>query len=122
VRAAAGGSQEYLLQHAALHDQLKAGLAGLPAEEGSEPVPMAALAERIKALQAGHHVDAQSERAGKRPAYSAEEPATARIGKRAAAVEACPNTPDSAGQQPPETTHVERLAREEHKEREPGPC
>jgi N12 class adenine-specific DNA methylase len=91
--------EEYLSQLAALRDQLKAGLAGVLAEEGSEPVPVAELAERIKALKAGHSVEAPSERAGKRLASSAEEPVTTRIRKRAAVAEPGTGTPDTAGQE-----------------------
>jgi hypothetical protein len=86
---------------------------------GSKPV--AELAERIKALKAGHHVDAPSERAGKRPAASAEGPVTARIRRRAAVVETGTDASDAAERGPSGMTHLERLAMEQHKEHEPGP-
>jgi N12 class adenine-specific DNA methylase len=112
--------EEYLSKLAALRDRLKAGLAGMPPEEGSEPVPVAELAERIKAVKAGHSVEAAPERAGNRSATTAEEPVTARIRKRAAAMEAGVEASDAAGRESPGMTHVERLAWEEQKEREPG--
>jgi N12 class adenine-specific DNA methylase len=80
--------EEYLSQLAALRDQLKAGLAGVPAEPGAEPVPVAELAERIKALKAGRSVEAAPERMQPRRNATAEEPVTARIRRKAGAVPA----------------------------------
>ncbi len=85
----------YLAQLTELRDQLKAGLAspkpagkgGLSAqqaEEGSETLPVAELAERIKALKAAHTIEATPERTAAR-GISAEEPVTARIRRRAEA-------------------------------------
>jgi N12 class adenine-specific DNA methylase len=115
--------EEYLGQLTTLRDQLKAGLAGVPAEPGTEQVPVAELAERIKALKTAHSVEATSERPSKRPANSAEEPVTARIRKRTAAIEGGGEAPDTAGQESPGMTYRERLAKEERqKERETGLC
>jgi hypothetical protein len=73
----------YLNQLAALRDQLKAGLSGAATESAPEGQPaIADLAERIKALRAGHTIDAAPERTGKRR-MAAEEPVTARIRRRA---------------------------------------
>jgi N12 class adenine-specific DNA methylase len=85
----------YLAELTALRDQLKAGLAGkkpdpLPQEgdsatPGSEPVPsVSELAHRIKALKAGHTIDATPQRTSQKQ-LSAEEPVTARIRRRAEA-------------------------------------
>jgi hypothetical protein len=72
----------YLTELTALRDRLKAGLSGAPPEPGSEAQPaVSELAEKIKALKAGHAVEAAPERAGKRQT-SAEEPVTARIRRR----------------------------------------
>jgi hypothetical protein len=71
----------YLTELTALRDQLKAGLAGVPPEDGPEPPTVADLAERIKALKTGNAVEATPPRAAKRQA-SAEEPVTAKIKRR----------------------------------------
>jgi hypothetical protein len=77
---------EYLNRLTALRDQLKAGLAGMPASEGTQDGPsVAELAERIKALKAANTVEAAPDRATVRQ-IAAEEPVTARIRRRAAEV------------------------------------
>jgi hypothetical protein len=72
--------EAYLAELTGLRDQLKAGLSGMPAEEGCEPVNLADVAERIKQMKAGHSIEC-AER-GKRSSASAEEPITARIRRR----------------------------------------
>ena len=72
----------YLTELTRLRDQLKAGLAGLPAEDGAEAPNAADLAERIKTLKAGNTVEAAPQRTANRQA-SAEEPVTARIRRSA---------------------------------------
>ncbi|HZY85410.1 MAG TPA: hypothetical protein VFE78_11310, partial [Gemmataceae bacterium] len=119
--------EEYLAQLTTLRDQLKAGLAGVPAEEGREPMPVAELAERIKALKAGHSVEATPERSGNRPAAAGEEPVTTRIRRRAAsaapAAEPGAEAPEADDREVPGMTHQERLAMEGlRKEHEPGLC
>ena len=71
----------YLASLAALRDQLKAGLAGVPPEDGAEPPNVAELAEKIKSLRAAHTVEAAPQREANRR-LSAEEPVTARIRRR----------------------------------------
>jgi N12 class adenine-specific DNA methylase len=77
--------ESYLSELTALRDRLKAGLAGVPAEDGDEPPSVADLAERIKSLKAAHTIEAAPQRIGKRPSPAAEEPVTARIRRRAEA-------------------------------------
>ena len=69
---------DYLEELAGLRDQLKAGLSQAMPVSGNEPVPVAALAERIKALKATHTIDAAPERTATRR-IAAEVPVTARI-------------------------------------------
>ena len=71
----------YLSKLTALRDQLKAGLASVSPEPGTEPVPVPQLAEQIKALKAAHSIEATPERTRQHRA-SAEEPVTARIRRR----------------------------------------
>jgi hypothetical protein len=72
----------YLSQLTTLRDQLKARLSGAAPEPGAEPSPSTAeLAERIKALKAGHTIEAAPGRTGQRR-LSAEEPVTARLRRR----------------------------------------
>ncbi len=73
--------ESYLSDLAALRDQLKAGLAGVPPEDGAEPPNVAELAEKVKTLRADHTVEAVPQREVKRR-LSAEEPVTARIRRR----------------------------------------
>ncbi len=75
--------ESYLSELTALRDKLKAGLAGVPAEDGAEPPSAADLAERIKTLKAAHTIEAAPQRAAKRPSLAAEEPVTARIRRKA---------------------------------------
>ena len=63
-----------------LRDQLKAGLAGGPQEEGKEQPTVADLAEKFKALRASNTVEAAPQRTAKK--VSAEEPVTTRIRRR----------------------------------------
>ncbi len=78
----------YLSELTQLRDQLKAGLsASAPAPDAEQGPSVVELAERIKALKAGHNVEAVPQRATKR-ATSAEEPVTARIRRRAEAIAA----------------------------------
>jgi hypothetical protein len=73
----------YLSELTTLRDLLRAGLSGASPEPGTEPqLGVAELADRIKALKAAHTIEATPGRAGKR-LYSAEEPVTARIRRRA---------------------------------------
>jgi hypothetical protein len=65
--------EAYLTNLTTLRDQLKAALAGLPPEEGTEPVPPAELAGRINALKSLHTVEAVPERAAC-PRTRGEEP------------------------------------------------
>jgi N12 class adenine-specific DNA methylase len=73
----------YLAELAALRDQLKAGLSQGTPEPGTQPIPVAELAERIKSLKADHTIDAAPERTASRR-IAAEEPVTARIRRRTA--------------------------------------
>jgi hypothetical protein len=73
---------KYLEQLAELRDQLRAGLSGRPPE--TQP-SVSELAERIKALKAGHAIEPAPERTGKRRS-SAEEPVTSRIRRRTEAL------------------------------------
>ncbi len=72
---------DYLKQLTRPRNELKAGLAGVPPEDGCERPSVAELAEKIKNLKAGITVEAAPQRAAKRA--SAEEPVTARIRKSA---------------------------------------
>jgi hypothetical protein len=88
----------YLSELTTLRDLLKASLAGMAPEPGTETqLGVAELAERIKALKAAHTIDATPQRAGKRPC-SAEEPVTARIRRRTETIPASDPAiePDSA--------------------------
>jgi hypothetical protein len=71
----------YLGELTKLRDELKAGLAGAPQEEGKEKPSVAELAERIKLLRAANTVEAAPQRTAKRQ-VSAEEPVTTRIRRR----------------------------------------
>jgi N12 class adenine-specific DNA methylase/predicted RNA methylase len=71
----------YLAELGTLRDQLKAGLSQATPAPGAEAVPVAVLAERIKALKAGHSVEAAPERTKPRR-IAAEVPVTARIRRR----------------------------------------
>ena len=73
----------YLSELTDLRDQLKAGLSQATPEPGTQPVPVAELAERIKSLKAAHTIDAAPERTAPRR-IAAEEPVTARIRRRTA--------------------------------------
>ena len=80
--------ESYFSELTQLRDQLKAGLsAAAPASEAEQGPSVVELAERIKALKAGHNVEAVPPRATKR-ATSAEEPVTVRIRRRAEAIAA----------------------------------
>ena len=72
---------DYFEQLSSLRDQLKAGLSQAPPAPDHEPVPVAELAERIKALKAAHTIDAAPERIIIRR-IAAEVPVTARIRRR----------------------------------------
>jgi len=72
----------YRAELTGLRDQLKAGLSQATSEPGTGPVPVLELADQIKALKAGHTIDAAPERAAARR-IAAEEPVTARIRRRA---------------------------------------
>jgi hypothetical protein len=80
---------EYLAKLTALRDQLKAGLSGLPPEPGSESLPPAELAGRIKALKASYTIEAEPQRISSRQ-VSAEEPVTARIRRQAQPIPGMP--------------------------------
>jgi N12 class adenine-specific DNA methylase len=92
----------YLSELSNLRDQLRTGLSGGAAEPGADPLAeVPVLAERIKTLRAGHTVEATPDRAHKRRA-EAEEPVTARIRRRTAAIQdAGPGgQPDETASQP----------------------
>ena len=72
----------YRAELTGLRDRLKAGLSQATPEPGTEPLPVAELADRIKVLKAGHTIDAVPERTAARQ-IAAEEPVTARIRRRA---------------------------------------
>ena len=72
---------DYLKELARLRDELKAGLTGMPPEDGKEQPSVTELAEKIKALKAGNTVEAAPQRTAKRQ-VSAEEPVTTRIRRR----------------------------------------
>ncbi len=84
--------EEYLSKLTTLRDQLKAALAGLPPEEGIEPVPVAELADRINALKSARTVEAVPERTARRR-LTGEEPVTAIIRRQAEAAAAAPAIP-----------------------------
>jgi hypothetical protein len=97
----------YLSRLTALRDQLKARLSGTPPEPGvAAPPSVSELAERIKALQAAHKVEAAPERTGKRRT-DAEEPVTARIRRRAEPRNECgvPAAPPITCQEPLAKSH-----------------
>jgi hypothetical protein len=73
----------YRAELTGLRDRLKAGLSQTTPESGTEALPVAELADRIKALKAAHTIDAAPERAVTRR-IAAEEPVTARIRRRTA--------------------------------------
>ena len=90
---------DYLEQLTGLRDQLKAGLSQATTPPGGEAVPVAELAERIKALKAAHTIDAAPERTSTRR-IAAEVPVTARIRRR---IEPAPEEDSPAGPtEPPE--------------------
>jgi hypothetical protein len=115
----------YLAELAALRDRLKAGLSGAPEEQPA----VAEVAGRIKALKAGHAVEAAAERLATRraaevpvtrrirrtverpPDESREQPATVAV-KDAALAEAVTNTSPGDGEAPRHATHRERLTGE----------
>ena len=114
--ASAGPSPHdaYLAELTGLRDQLKAGLSQATPEPGTEPVPVAELAERIKSLKAAHTIDAAPERTAPRR-IAAEEPVTARIRRRTASAahrRADPRSRDAAPTIEPATvaTHEEAPA------------
>jgi len=72
---------DYQEELAGLRDLLKAGLSQATPAPGSEAVPVASLAERIKALKAAHTIDAAPTRTATRR-INAEMPVTARIRRR----------------------------------------
>jgi hypothetical protein len=63
--------EEYLSKLMSLRDQLKAALAGLPPEEGIDPVPVAELADRINALKSAQPAAALPARNPLPPSYAA---------------------------------------------------
>ncbi len=78
----------YLAELTDLRDQLKAGLSqATPPATGAE-ISVSELADRIKALRAGHTIEAAPERRTPRSAATAEEPVTARIRRRSEAMPA----------------------------------
>ena len=87
----------YRAELTSLRDRLKAGLSQATPEPGTEAVPVAELADRIKALKAAHTIDAAPERTAARR-IAAEEPVTARIRRRAIAAPAIepPAEPEAA--------------------------
>jgi superfamily II DNA or RNA helicase len=119
----------YLSELSALRDQLKACLSATAQVEGNESKPaVSELAERIKTLKAAHSIEATPLRVRQKQ-FSAEEPVTARIRRRAGAVHGSDPSiqPDVAASAagasgPPETaqdsaikpqmTFQERIARE----------
>jgi N12 class adenine-specific DNA methylase/predicted RNA methylase len=112
----------YLAELAALRDRLKAGLSQAAPEPGSQPVPVAELAERIKCLKAAHAVDAAPERAARRR-VAAEEPVTARIRRRAGTIEPAEEQAAPSGREeahtPADIAHPEADAPASH-DRQPG--
>jgi hypothetical protein len=87
----------YLAELTGLRDRLKSGLSQATPEPGTEPVPVAELADRIKALKAAHTIDAAPERTARRR-IDAEEPVTARIRRR---IESAPDIELPAEPAPP---------------------
>jgi hypothetical protein len=86
----------YLSELTSLRDQLKTGLSGGAAEPGADPLAeVPVLAERIKALRAGHTIEPTPDRTQKRRA-EAEEPVTARIRRRSEALLASPQADEAA--------------------------
>ena len=72
----------YRAELAGLRDRLKVGLSRATPEPGTETEPVTELADRIKALKAGHAVDAAPRDTAPRLAATAEEPVTTRIRQR----------------------------------------
>ena len=78
--------EAYLSELISLRDRLKAGLSGASPDSGTEPkTSVSELAERIKAVKAGHTIEATPQRAGTRQ-LTAEEPVTATIRRRGEAL------------------------------------
>ena len=97
----------YLEELTTLRDQLKAGLSQATPQPGSEPAPVAEVAERIKTLKAAHTIDAAPERTGARR-IAAETPVTARI--RRTTLPALETPPEAVVEQPspPEAAVAEK--------------
>jgi N12 class adenine-specific DNA methylase len=76
----------YLSELTSLRDQLKAGLAAHQSDKEEGP-SVSELAEKFKALKAAHSIDATPQR-DRQKHSSAEEPVTARIRRRTAAIPA----------------------------------
>ena len=78
--------EAYLTELTGLRDQLKAGLSASSHESNSETAPSTTeLADKIKELKAANNIEAAPQRARQKHS-SAEEPITARIRNRAAAM------------------------------------
>jgi hypothetical protein len=78
--------EAYLTRLTALRDQLKSSLSGAAPEPGAVALPTTSeLAERIKLLKSAHTVEPTPNRTAVRR-YSAEEPVTTRIRRKAEAV------------------------------------
>jgi hypothetical protein len=107
--------EDYLRELTDLRDRLKAGLSQAAPEPGAPPVPVAELAERIKALKSAHTIEAAPERTAPRR-IAAEEPVTARIRRRTAQEPATPAEPEplaSLAVIPPADASAGALAKEE---------
>jgi hypothetical protein len=111
--------ESYLSELTALRDRLKAGLAGMPPEPGSEPGPtVSEIAAQIKVLKGSHTIEATPARTGNRRP-EAEEPVTTRIRRRSEATAASdPVTDADAAASPtgtsPGLTHLISLESLEH--------
>jgi len=93
----------YLSELTHLRNQLKDGLSGKTPEPDSEqPLSVSDLAERIKALKAGHNIEATPQRVRQKQS-TAEEPVTARIRRRTEAIPA-PDQGLQPGATAPEAT------------------
>jgi hypothetical protein len=119
--------EPYLSELTELRDQLKSGLSASAHESDGEKGPtVSELAERIKALKAGHSIEATPQRVRQKHS-SAEEPVTARIRRRTganpasdpaiqpdAASPAGATMPPAAGENSPDKpmTFKERIAME----------
>jgi hypothetical protein len=78
----------YLAELTNLRDQLKAGLSSVAQEPGKQEGPsVSELSDQIKAIKAANTIEAAPQRIGQKQS-SAEEPITARIRRRTAAVSA----------------------------------